>query len=218
MSTNENPGGLDRGSQEIAGSQGSRTFAQVHFDDRGGCHYGLIFGQGLDARSVCFLHASDAERQLVQDLDLRAPEIGLKPVPAVHARWGGSYQWPYGPNLYVADRVALLDWAVPNWLRISDASSRCAICWVSGSRCPSDGRHLSSRGWIDHPTRWNLRGKPRVFVSQPYSLSGQERAEVEGLVAAANSAGRNLRLEISEESGWYGKPTVWVAIWNETNR
>jgi hypothetical protein len=189
-----------------------------HYDERGNCHTGLIFGRGVDTRQVCYRHASEDQRALVEALDLRAPEIGLEKVPAVRARWGGGYVWPYGPNLYVDDRVALLDWAVPNRLRISGSSSRCGECWISGRQCPSYGAHSAVRGWVDHPSRWNLGGKPRVFVSQPYSLSDKERAELEHAVTAANEAGRNLRLEISEESGWYGKPTIWIAIWNEANR
>ena len=186
-----------------------------HFNDEGGCYRGLIFEQGYTSSARCCRHATADQRALVAEQNARAPRIGIDKTRTLSG-WGDiGMDWPYGAYDDVTVRQALLDWAEPLGLKESRSRSSCWRCWFKRSpRCTlSDWAHRHMGGWIDHPSNWNLNGKPHVFVSQPYDLPDRERAEIETAVAEMNEQGHNLRLEISQETGWYGYRAMWIAIW-----
>ncbi len=184
----------------------SRGTAQCDLCERGG----LLF-PGDEWR--CFQHASPAQEQLVDDLDIRAPGIGLLRPQGLANFWGDLYGWPYGPNIDVAARSRMLDWAEANGLRRSRRAHAC-VQWLRTSRCNYDcgieDRHLApGAAWMDHLSSWTRNGQPAVLVAQPYALSGED---VEALGVLSEEPG--LRLEVRPPgTSWYGWGTWFVGVW-----
>jgi len=143
----------------------------------------------------CPRHTSDEQRTLLDDLDRRARHISI--------RDGG---WPYGPNIHVPARVALLDWAEAEKVRYS-ARGNC-LHWIARGRCAVSlcnedrGRH----SWMDHVTGWTRAGKPAVLVSQPYQVSAAEQMELTRI-------GVEWSLDVRVgDTGWYGSDTRFVEL------
>ena len=160
-----------------------------------------------DDRRVCFRHATEQDRALINDLDGLAPEIGLKPLPADMRGWGSSFGWPYGPNIDVQARIDMLKWAREDGLRLSTGD---CLHWLCTGRC---GKRYDIRGcregWMDHVTGWN-RGKgrnPAVLVSQPYGISAEGKSALHVLGEEPG-----IRVEV-KDSGWYGYGTNFIGVW-----
>lgn len=119
--------------------------------------------------------------------------------------------WPYGPNIDIDSREALVEWAAPLGMRSTTSSRRC-LHWLRGNPCPWSHGHCT---WqipgADHVTAWN-RGpgrSPAVLVSQPYHLDTND-------IAALGEIDKSPEfiVEIDEAGGWYLHGTTFVTIWN----
>lgn len=158
------------------------------------CENGLIHPDG---RQVCHRHATPEQRALVAELDERAQQA------RVLNQFGG---WPYGPNIDVASRQRLLDWAEREG--VSLATTRCqGMHWLRTGRC---NVHVCEPlgQWADHVTRWKRDGKPGLIVAQPYGLDGNDMIAL-GQLAADD----DLHVSVDADS-WYGHGTVMVEVWN----
>lgn len=187
------------------------------------CHrckfFGLYFEEN-DKGPRCFKHATEEQRDLVDQLDRRAPALGLRRNRGVACAWGRAFEWPYGPNVSVPSRAALVTWAEKHRVKLARDTSKCALHWLTEGRCgpnrigsPSCRQESSYPLWFDHVTRWNFAGHPRVLVAQPYGLSDTDRLDLERIADTAQlRTGARLRLEIGP-TGWYGHGTTWVALW-----
>jgi hypothetical protein len=167
-----------------------------------------------DARghhTVCHRCATAEHRDRIDAVDAAAREMKLLPrVSGMGGSWHGL-EWPYGPNIDVDTREALVAWAGPHGLRLSGTHSRC-LHWLQGKRCPRSWGESCAAGvpGADHVTAWN-RGagrNPAVLVSQPYGLDEQARRQLADIDSQPG-----LRVEIDEAGGWYGAGTTFVAIW-----
>lgn len=143
----------------------------------------------------CGRHTSDEQRALVDDLDRRARRIGIR-----------NDGWPYGPNIHVPARVALLDWAETERVRYSPRG-RC-LHWISRGRCAVSvcDEHRQRHSWMDHVTGWTRDGKPAVLVAQPYHVSATERMELTRI-----GVEWNLDVRVAT-TGWYGFDTRFVEL------
>lgn len=161
--------------------------------------------------TVCHRCATAEHRARIDTVDHAAREKKLVPrVSGMTGAWHGL-QWPYGPNIDVDSREALVAWAGPLGLRLSSTHTRC-LHWLQRKHCPRmwGGRCSTEVPGADHVTAWN-RGagrNPAVLVSQPYHLDDEARRQ---LADIDNSPG--LRVEIVEGGGWYGAGTIFVTIW-----
>lgn len=161
---------------------------------------GLVYPDG---GRRCWRHTTDADRTLVAALDARAPGVGVE---RTEPGMRNAYAWPYGPNVYVAMRVAMLDWAETHDLRETTRAHPC-LHWVRTGRCSRWRCYDSHPGWMDHVTRWTRNGRPAVLVGQPYHVS------VDGYAALALvDADPAFTVEIRND-GWYGSG-VFIAVWN----
>ncbi|MDI6912211.1 hypothetical protein [Nocardioides sp.] len=187
------------------------------------CRYaGLIFPDG---RRCCYYHATEADERLVDELDARAPGIGL--VRDGRGDWGCTFGWPYGPNLYMATRQRLLEWAEPLGLRRSLRGHACRAWLTTGRRCygacrtddqvagwpvaPGTASDLNPMplSWPDHISTWTRDGEPAVIVAQPYHLDDVDYAHL-GVIAADPA----VRLEaLPPGRSWYGARTYFLAVW-----
>lgn len=191
--------------------------------DRKCCrHHGVIPGGDGQEERMCFRHADEDTRRLWRDLlEEAAPTVGVPRPASVRT------EWPYGPNIRLDSRAAMVSWAQDNSLRLS-TGSRC-LHWLIGDwrggrtcgRCRCQygvgagfdelqpaGIDISS-SVVDHVTSWvSQDGEVRVLVLQPYGLDERDVAALELLGTKAG-----LRVEIDEAGGWYGLGTAWVAIW-----
>lgn len=124
-----------------------------------------------------------------------------------------SLGWPYGPNIDLDSREALVEWAAPLGLRQSSTYNKC-LHWLRGKQCPRDAGYGACGVRVpgeDHASAWN-RGpgrSPAVVVSQPYHLDRADRAALDRLAMEPD-----LVVEVDDDGGWYGMGTIWVAIWN----
>lgn len=160
-----------------------------------------------DGRVRCIGHATDTDLELVDALDTRAAGIGLRRTTGRSPF--SAYAWPYGPNVDVAARARMLDWAEGHRLRLAQRGHRC-LRWLRTGRCrwcdAGDGAGL--RPWLDHVTTWTRDGAPAVLVAQPYHLDGQD---LEDLAVVTDDPA--LRLELAEHGSWYGHGTWYIGIW-----
>lgn len=167
-------------------------------------------------REVTRRSATPDDRRLLADLDRRALRLGLPMRDRSAVEWHTEVSWPYGPNVNVGQRIALLNWMETEHLRPTLARGKFhdpCLDWLRTGRCPGvvrcDNRHPAS--WQDHTTGWvrQIDGA-RLFVSQPYGLTDAERSKL-----AALDAEPGLRVQI-EETGWYGAGglgTRFVGVW-----
>lgn len=166
------------------------------------CQWGLRFADG---NVRCYPHATEADRRLVNELDGRGLDVGLRRTR--DGRWGQGLAWPYGPNVDVAARARMLDWAGAHGLQLADPRHRC-LDWLRGGRCARATCRSGPRAaWMDHVTAWTHGGKPAAFVAQPYHLSVGDVAGLDGIGTAPE-----LSIEIRSES-WYGHGAWFVGIW-----
>lgn len=149
-----------------------------------------------DGRRVCEQHETVAERAIVDDLTERGKEIGVR-----------RGRWPYGPNLDVAARQRMVEWAEHHRLTLADPMHRC-VTWLLKGACRSQACRLAPvPSWLDHVTAWKRDGQPAVLVAQPYRLD-----RVDGLELGALSAHPHIRLELRADS-FYGHGTWFVGLW-----
>ena len=171
---------------------------------------GLDFGNG----AVCPRHQTEQERRYAEALDRRAGHLGLE---RVEERNGSPIEWPYGlgrPGAIVADRVALLDWMEANRVRPAkvsgkrlDANFLPCLHWLREGICRDRGLCRDRYApWMDHTSGWVRADGVRLFVSQPYGLSDEDRAAL-----ALLDAEPDMRVQI-DEGGWYGAD-YFVSVW-----
>ena len=161
------------------------------------CRYdGRWFGD----EQTCRRHASPAERALHDACDGRAGAIGLRRVR--QDEWGSPWGWPYGPNIDVPSRAAMLDWATAGKLRKSTADVD--LHWLTGGRGNNFG--WDPPAWADHLTGWTVARKPAVLVAQPYMSVDVARESLSGVLS-------DDRFAVAvHASGWYGRHTVMIEI------
>lgn len=120
-------------------------------------------------------------------------------------------RWPYGPNIDMDMRIALVNWAEQRKLKYLEGDSQMCPHWVAGKR---RGIHQCEypvfMDWLDHPTRWrHTETRKRVLISQPYALrewylpGGQKFDEIEAMRKELS-----IRVVVEEETAWYGHTTV----------
>jgi len=114
----------------------------------------------------------------------------------------GAHGWPYGPNVSIPSRRALLDWAEGNRLRLAGGS---CLHWLRKGQCSSCVGNREF--WLDHVTGWARNGKPAVLIAQPYGVSEQSIADLAQL--AVDPA---LMVRI-DGTGWYGVGTTFIQVW-----
>jgi len=180
------------------------------------CVGGLWLTDHDGRRKVCALCATEAEKARVAAVDQAARDLTvLGQATSVMSAWWGS-GWPYGPNIDLDSREALVAWAGPLGLRASSTSRSC-LHWIQRKQCPRT-RDYSCAAVMpgnDHVTAWNQGAgrNPAVLVSQPYGLDDESHE----LLAQINTS-PDLTVEINEQGGWYGHGTVFVAIWRADRR
>lgn len=148
---------------------------------------------------LCPWHISHGQARLLDDLAERGQKIGVK---------GGH--WPYGPNVYVDQRLALVEWAESTGYRLAYPRSRC-LHWVVGQarRCAAlhylDSRHEHvGVNALDHATFWT-RGGPALILGQPYDYP--DDAWIERITAEWP-----VSIEVTERGPWYSSRTHGVFV------
>lgn len=143
----------------------------------------------------CHRHIPPPHQTTIVDLDRRGPAIGIS-----------RGAWPYGPNIDIPSRQAMVEWAEHERLRYSP-NGRC-LHWIARGRCAvrfctaDANRHP----WMDHVTGWTRDGKPAVLVCQPYPIF-----DVIDVANAGDAHGLQVRIA---DGGWYGSGAAWVALWS----
>lgn len=164
-----------------------------------------------DGRQRCRAHATAEDVTLVEAVDDRARCLGLRRTRNPCCCWGQHWAWPYGPNINVSMRLALLDWAEPQDLR--RARSRGCPHWPRNGRCCSAWSACVGGYWTDHVTTWTQAdGEPAVFLAQPYVLMDDDIAALRAL-----DADPGLSVEVKAEGGWYGFGTWAVEVWRASS-
>lgn len=160
---------------------------------------------------ICPRHFSPEQAALIEDLDARGTAVGVKRNPDA---WHGM-AWPYGPNVQVPMRLAMIEWAEKHKLSLVYRQKLSCACWPTSSRvskcdCGPNGVKFApdSATW-DHVTRWKARrGGRAVVVLQPYRISD------EGWETLTRWNDReDVAVEVRPDS-WYGIGTLFVGIWN----
>lgn len=143
----------------------------------------------------CGRHTTGEQRDLLADLDRRAPGIGI--------RNGG---WPYGPNIDVVGRAEMIGWAEHHKLRYSLHGD--CLHWLSRGRCGVSvcREDRNTHQWMDHVTGWTRDGKAAVLVAQPYGLFTSDIADL-----AKISDEWSLDVLVDGTS-WYGHGTTFVQL------
>lgn len=176
------------------------------------CRHGLNIADGDRRRKICPRCATDEQFDRVRAVHEAALQARiLKPVSDAFGPWWGL-DWPYGPNIDLDSREALVAWALPLDLRQSSAFVKC-LHWLLGKRCPRPytGDCSGMLPGADHTTIWNQGPgrNPVVIVTQPYGLRDEDR-----LVLAEIDARPEFQVEIDDNGGWYQTNTTWVAVWS----
>ena len=177
-------------------------------------HLGSLYrSDGAEGRiEFCYRCSDQQIRDRVAAVDQAARQMRIV-APTRHAMYGWEdMSWPYGPNVDLDSREALVAWAGPLGLRESSTSRKC-LHWLRGKHCPRYSPYGRCGGTVpgaDHVSMWNHGpgANPAVLVSQPYGLSVENRAALAELAKEPD-----LVVEIDENGGWYGMRTTWVAIW-----
>lgn len=157
---------------------------------------------------VCHTCQDSGQRQWVRQVDDAARGVLRRDQDGV--------LWPYGPNIEMESRVALLDWAKFHDVKMPKKRTVCAhgLHWLSKGRCAH--QRCTKNGlpaFFDHTTLWSSRStnKPALVFNQPYG----EVTQAEAVEFA--SAYEGLTAYVGND-GWYGYTTTAVYIWNEGNR
>lgn len=169
-----------------------------------------------DGSRYCPRHLSDDDRALRSDLARRAARVNVGGSP--HGTTGGA--WPYGPNISLPSRAALLDWAEPLGLRYSPRA-RC-LHWIARGRCAVQeccaGRW--HHRWMDHASGWTRDGRPAVLAAQPYGVTSDDLARVAADLSLDVRVGHRP-LDVAtpamtnadpQRTGWYGHGTTFIEI------
>lgn len=122
----------------------------------------------------------------------------------------GPRLWPYGPNVDIPARRALLAWAEAHDLRLSQRGD--CLVWLRKGRCGGSCTGHRREYWQDHVTGWIRNGKPAVLVAQPYGLFDSSIVHLGEL--AADPA---LYVRI-DGTGWYGHHTTMIEVWRADAR
>jgi hypothetical protein len=141
-------------------------------------------------------------------INARARAIGIKTQDS----------WPYGPNVNVDMRLALLGWAEHYRLTIATGyRHKRFLCYGRNSDgkkhdiyAETYGGLCCRRGWFDHVTCWNRNGKPALILSQPYSLCDSDIFDLRELRKRDHVI---FRLDV----GWYaagGVSTFAIEVWS----
>lgn len=170
---------------------------------------GIVFDEQTGART-CTRHFTAEQQALVKELDERGAKIGLK--------WDatlGTLNWPYGPNIDVPSRQAMVTWAEGLGLRRVAPQRLNCVCWPTSnrrSRCDC-GLGETAYGkpdtiW-DHVTHWKTSsGERAVVVLQPYGVTDTGRAILDRW-----NTRDDVHVEIRDDA-WYGSGTTFIGIWN----
>ncbi|GAB4001776.1 hypothetical protein GCM10029992_38190 [Glycomyces albus] len=170
---------------------------------------GIVFDHQTGVRT-CTRHFRAEQRALVMELDERGAAVGLK-----RDTTSGGVDWPYGPNIDVPSRLAMVTWAEGLGLRRATRQQLQCVCWPTSnrrSRCDC-GFGESAFGkpdeiW-DHVTHWKTRrGERAVIVLQPYGVTDTGRAILDRW-----NAREDAYIEIRDDA-WYGHGTTFIGIWN----
>lgn len=174
------------------------------------CVAGLWLTDEGVRRKSCHRCATHAQKARVEAVQKAAHDLKILRGATMSGAWRGA-GWPYGPNIDLDSREALVAWAEPRGLRASSTRRGC-LHWLQQVPCPRDrsGMCAERLPGADHVSAWNLgAGKnPAALVSQPYKLDAESR----GLLAEINES-PGLWVEIDDMGGWYGHETVFVAVW-----
>jgi hypothetical protein len=176
------------------------------------CFDWLVLGSEGARNHFCRRCASPELQDRVAVVDRAARDIRIVPRADGPSSdpWHGL-GWPYGPNIDLESREALVEWAGPIGLRASSTRRKC-VHWLLGKPCPRSSYGVCD--WTvpgaDHVSVWN-RGagrSPAVIVSQPYGLTDEDRTALGAL-----DRDPDLVVEVDDEGGWYGFNTTFVGIW-----
>lgn len=166
-----------------------------------------IYFPGSEVRT-CRRHFTPEQAALIHELDRRGVAVGL-------TKSADGVTWPYGPNIDVTSRQAMVTWAEQHGLRRVTSYQRLqCVCWPTSNRrsvCECGrGRSFSPPDHIwDHVTHWKTReGARAVVVLQPYDWTESGR-EILNEWASRD----DVRIEVREDS-WYGHGTKFIGIWN----
>ncbi|SDI55118.1 hypothetical protein SAMN05421505_1687 [Sinosporangium album] len=119
-----------------------------------------------------------------------------------------EWDWPYGPNIDLRSRVAMIEWAKGHGLRLARSSAPLCPTWLEQGRCrgcDKRGGHHHFR--LDHMSGWTRGGAPAVIVNHPYGLGADD-------VRYLDEATESGLLTVSVPgAGWYGHSTIQVELW-----
>ncbi|WP_431897900.1 hypothetical protein [Nonomuraea sp. bgisy101] len=117
--------------------------------------------------------------------------------------------WPYGPNIDLRSRVAMVAWAKRHGLRPARSTAPLCLTWLEKGRCNGcDAPRGHTAFYLDHMSGWAKDGVPAVIVNHPYHVSG---STVQWLSEAEARPG--LHVSVPGRS-WYSSATVQVEVWN----
>jgi hypothetical protein len=168
-----------------------------------------VFDERTGVRT-CARHFTAEQQALLAELDRRGAAIGLKRDTAE-----GTLSWPYGPNIDVASRLAMVTWAEGLELRRAARQLLNCVCWPTSnrrSRCDcglGETPHGKPDHIWDHVTHWKHRSGGRaVVVLQPYELTYAGQAILDQW-----NTREDVHIEIRDDA-WYGSGTTFIGIWN----
>jgi len=157
---------------------------------------------------VCPRCQDPRQREWVRELDQAAHGV-------LRSTQRDGILWPYGANIEMETRAALLQWAESYGLKMSGSRTRCGtgLHWLDKGQC--NWQRCSRDGlpdFFDHTSLWKYRktGKPALVLNQPYGDVDPRRVD------AFLSEYPRLTSEVKQD-GWYAYTTTAVYIWNRTN-
>lgn len=162
-------------------------------------------GQSMSDESIWRLGSGANETRVEQDKS-RASATDEKASKLWGSGWRRKHGWPYGPNVWLESREALLAWAEMTGAR----PSRGQPCghWLRSGRCAvaecRERFYSPQHPWADHVTTWLMPGGRRLIVAQPYSEADY----------ISETLPQEFRCVVDERGGWYGFGTIWVEVWS----
>lgn len=134
--------------------------------------------------------------------------------------------WPYGPNVDLESRERLLEWEEQEGVTWHEDTPEGYLHWLVGDRhtrlynesvelAPARRGaadfEMADTDWLDHVSFWKQHnGTPAAIVAQPYSIRESARRDLLDLNAVPG-----LQIEIDDNGSWYGKGTIWIALWHD---